>query len=149
MIVYLDSSAWSKTFNASEPHREAFLTYLEGCERRRDVLVSNEILVLETLNLAGQVGVPFHAVRESHRKLNLVRNVAADGRSLFRDAGIRILPMDEFGNQRTLKALDKLHLETALQLQADVLVVYDAQFQRNARSLDLRVEAPGTKRAQP
>lgn len=44
---------------------------------------------------------------------------------------------------RSLRALDSIHLATAIQVVPDVLVTYDRQLARAALAAGLRVEAPG------
>lgn len=101
-------------------------------------MITNEIIHLEARNMAVQRQVPLAEVEKSLRRLELVVNNIA----LLKAAGIRVLPPDQFNNSRTLKSLDKLHLETALRVGADIFVAYDSRLLSAAALLGIPVRSP-------
>lgn len=137
MIVYFDASAWCAALNDTEKHFNGIRSYIKHCQSSGFTMISNQIIHLEVKNAISRQRMPA-SVADS---LDLLATVSND-KFLLAAAGFRIFPPDEFGNPRHLKALDKLHLETAIQARADVIVVYDKQLQNAARAIGIAVEAP-------
>lgn len=135
-LVYVDSSAAVKRL-VDEPESDAFDRFLGARLKAGDELVSSALLVLELHRLA---------FRESLSRLEVqvvIRNfstVAISRAILETAAGIR----------HHIKALDAIHLATALALrEADpgegvaTVVTYDAAMRRTAEQLGFEVLAPG------
>ena len=143
-LVYFDASAWCKQLNRAEDHYEDLVAFIESCQHARHHMISNEIIFLEARNMAIHAGIDLLDVEETFELLSVVVNSA----NLLKQAGSRILPADRHHNQRRLKALDKLHLETALQVRADVFVCYDRQLTQAVRSFGtIEAFSPGVAAA--
>lgn len=139
-LVYFDASAWCKQFNTAEDHHEDLMAFIESCQNDDVQMISNEILYLEARNLAVSVDIPLVDVEESFQLLSIVAN----SEDLLKQAGSRILPSDRHRNRRRLKALDKLHLETAIQVRADTFVCYDHRLSEAVASIGtIAVVSPG------
>ena len=128
MSIYLDSSAAAKLL-VDEAESEALAAYVDEIGAEQD-LVSSALLEIELRRLAVRLGLDQSAVTDLLARLDLVD----PPRSLFHEAGL--LP----GTQ--LRSLDALHLATALRVDADTLVAYDARLLDAARSLGLGVHSP-------
>ena len=128
MTRYLDASAAAKLL-VDEVESEALAAHLDevGAEQG---LVSSALLETELRRLAVRLGLDQSAVTDLLARLDLVD----PPRSLFHEAGL--LP----GTQ--LRSLDALHLATALRVDADTLVAYDARLLDAARSLGLGAHSP-------
>ena len=128
MSIYLDSSAAAKLL-VDEAESEALAAYVDEIGAEQD-LVSSALLEIELRRLAVRLGLDQSAVTDLLARLDLVD----PPRSLFHEAGL--LP----GTQ--LRSLDALHLATALRVDADTLVAYDARLLDAARSLGFGVHSP-------
>jgi len=126
--IYLDSSAAAKLL-VDEAESEALAAYVDEIGAEQD-LVSSALLEIELRRLAVRLGLDQSAVTDLLARLDLVD----PPRSLFHEAGL--LP----GTQ--LRILDALHLATALRVDADTLVAYDARLLDAARSLGFGVHSP-------
>jgi len=126
--IYLDTSAAAKLL-VDEAESEALAAYVDETGAEQD-LVSSALLETELRRLAVRLGLDQSAVTDLLARLDLVD----PPRSLFHEAGL--LP----GTQ--LRSLDALHLGTALRVDADTLVAYDARLLDAARSLGLGVHSP-------
>lgn len=139
-LAYFDTSAWCKQFNTEEDHHEDLVAFIESCQHDDVQMVCNEIIYLEARNMAVSVDIPLIDVEESFELLSIVVN----SEDLLKQAGSRILPSDRHRTCRKLKALDKLHLETAIQVRANVFVCYDRQLCEALTSIGtIRVVSPG------
>lgn len=128
MRVYLDTSAAAKLL-VDETESDALAAYLDEAGAERD-LVSSALLETELRRLAVRLGLDQLAVTDLLARVDLVD----PPRSLFHEAGL--LPGTH------LRSLDALHLATALRVDADTLIAYDARLLDAARSLGLRVHSP-------
>ena len=128
MSIYLDTSAAAKLL-VDEAESGALAAYIDEIGAEQD-LVSSALLEIELRRLAVRLGLDQSAVTDLLARLDLVD----PPRSLFHEAGL--LP----GTQ--LRSLDALHLATALRVDADTLVAYDARLLDAARSLGLGVHSP-------
>lgn len=129
MSVYLDTSAAAKLL-VDEAESGALAAYLDGIGDEHDV-VSSALLETELRRLAVRLELDQSAVTDLLARIDLVD----PPRSLFHEAGL--LPGTH------LRSLDALHLTTALRVDADILVAYDARLLEAARSLGLGVHSPG------
>ncbi len=128
MRVYLDTSAAAKLL-VDEAESEAITVYLDGLGDEHQV-VSSALLETELRRLAGRLDVEQSAVTDLLARVDLVD----PPRSLFHEAGL--LPGTH------LRSLDALHLATALRVDADILVAYDARLLESARALGLSTDSP-------
>jgi len=126
--IYLDTSAAAKLL-VDEAESGALAAYIDEIGAEQD-LVSSALLEIELRRLAVRLGLDQSAVTDLLARLDLVD----PPRSLFHEAGL--LP----GTQ--LRSLDALHLATALRVDAETLVAYDARLLDAARSLGLGVHSP-------
>jgi len=126
--IYLDTSAAAKLL-VDEAESGALAAYVDEIGAEQD-LVSSALLETELRRLAVRLGLDQSAVTDLLARLDLVD----PPRSLFHEAGL--LP----GTQ--LRILDALHLATALRVDADTLVAYDARLLDAARSLGVGVHSP-------
>lgn len=128
MTLYLDASAAAKLI-VDEAESEALVTYLDGTAHEHE-LVSSALLETELRRLAVHLELDQSAVTEVLTRVDLVD----PPRSLFHEAGL--LPGTH------LRSLDALHLATALRVDADAVVAYDARLLDAARSVGLVVRSP-------
>lgn len=128
MILYLDASAAVKLL-VEEAESEALATYLDETADEHE-LVSSALLETELRRLAVRLELDQSAVTDMLARVDLVD----PPRSLFHEAGL--LPGAH------LRSLDALHLTTALRVDADTLVAYDARLLRAGRSVGLGVRSP-------
>ena len=128
MSVYLDTSAAAKLL-VEEAESEALAAHLDGIGGEQD-LVSSALLETELRRLAVRLALDQSAVSDLLARVDLVD----PPRSLFHEAGLLPGPR--------LRSLDALHLATALRVDADTLVAYDARLLDAARSLGLGVHSP-------
>lgn len=96
------------------------------------MLVSSDLLEVELRRLAVREGIDQADVT---RLLDGVSLAALD-RAVYRSAGLLPMPY--------LRTLDALHLEAAMRLDAAAVLTYDRRLSKAARSVGLRVVAPGT-----
>ena len=128
MTVYLDISAAAKLL-VDEAESEALAAYLDGI-REDQVLVSSALLETELRRLAVRLDLDQSGVTDLLTRTDLVD----PPRSLFHEAGL--LP------GKRLRSLDALHLATALRVDADTVVAYDARLLEAARRVGLVVQSP-------
>ena len=100
-------------------------------DQTSDMLVSSDLLEVELRRLAVREGVDQADVT---RLLDGV-SIAALDRAVYRSAGLLPMPY--------LRTLDALHLEAAIRLDAAAVLTYDRRLSKAARSVGLRVVAPG------
>jgi len=127
--VYLDSSAIIKLV-FEEEETSALETFLASRPNR----VSSALARVEVLRVARTVSDPAVAIY-AHGVLARIHLIRPDD-ALFRQAA-EVEPLE-------LRALDALHLATALSFGTDLagIVVYDRQLSRAARRAGLTVWAP-------
>ena len=100
-------------------------------DQTSDMLVSSDLLEVELRRLAVREGIDQADVT---RLLDGVSLAALD-RAVYRGAGLLPMPY--------LRTLDALHLEAAMRLDAAAVLTYDRRLSKAARSVGLRVVAPG------
>jgi predicted nucleic acid-binding protein len=128
--VYVDASAFVKLV-LEEPESEALEAYMS---RLAEPPISNLLLRIEAIR-AVRIGTQSSAaVREIQAALAGVTLVAFDD-ATFR----RAETIEPIG----LRALDAIHLATALHLGAREMVVYDQRLANAARDHGLDVTSPG------
>ena len=126
-VVYVDTSALGALL-VEQLESDALESWLD---QTSDMLVSSDLLEVELRRLAVREGVDQADVT---RLLDGV-SIAALDRAVYRSAGL--LPM------AYLRTLDALHLEAAIRLDAAAVLTYDRRLSKAARSVGLRVVAPG------
>lgn len=132
MVIYLDASALVKLV-LPETESSALLNLIEGAE----LLVSSVVAAVEVLRAARRVG------DEQGRVVGRSEEVIDGVELLWLDSGIvstasQLLPP-------TLRALDAIHLASALSIGDDLtgFVVYDRRLRDAAVRRGLPVLAPG------
>ena len=126
-VVYVDTSALGALL-VEQLESDA----LEGwLDQTSDMLVSSDLLEIELRRLAVREGIDQADVT---RLLDGVSLAALD-RAVYRSAGLLPMPY--------LRTLDALHLEAAMRLDAAAVLTYDRRLSKAARSVGLRVVAPG------
>lgn len=129
MTSYLDASAAGKLL-VDEPESDAVARHLDHVIERSDV-VSSALLETELRRLAVREELSQEAVSLLLERLDIVE----PSRSLFHEAGL--LP------GAGLRSLDALHLATALRVEADEVVTFDARMLAAAAELGLSAVSPG------
>lgn len=125
--MYVDTSALGALL-VERLESDALESWLD---QTSDMLVSSDLLEVELRRLAVREGVDQADVT---RLLDGVSLAALD-RAVYRSAGLLPMPY--------LRTLDALHLEAAMRLDAAAVLTYDRRLSKAARSVGLRVVAPG------
>ena len=126
-VVYVDTSALGALL-VEQLESDALESWLD---QTSDMLVSSDLLEIELRRLAVREGIDQADVT---RLLDGVSLAALD-RAVYRSAGLLPMPY--------LRTLDALHLEAAMRLDAAAVLTYDRRLSKAARSVGLRVVAPG------
>ena len=126
-VVYVDTSALEALL-VEQLESDALESWLD---QTSDMLVSSDLLEVELRRLAVREGIDQADVT---RLLDGVSLAALD-RAVYRSAGLLPMPY--------LRTLDALHLEAAMRLDAAAVLTYDRRLSKAARSVGLRVVAPG------
>lgn len=126
-VVYVDTSALGALL-VEQLESDALESWLD---QTSDMLVSSDLLEVELRRLAVREGIDQADVT---RLLDGVSLAALD-RAVYRSAGLLPMPY--------LRTLDALHLEAAIRLDAAAVLTYDRRLSKAARSVGLRVVAPG------
>lgn len=126
-VVYVDTSALGALL-VERLESDALENWLD---QTSDMLVSSDLLEVELRRLAVREGIDQADVT---RLLDGVSLAALD-RAVYRSAGLLPMPY--------LRTLDALHLEAAIRLDAAAVLTYDRRLSKAARSVGLRVVAPG------
>lgn len=126
-VVYVDTSALGALL-VEQLESDALESWLD---QTSDMLVSSDLLEVELRRLAVREGIDQADVT---RLLDGVSLAALD-RAVYRSAGLLPMPY--------LRTLDALHLEAAMRLDAAAALTYDRRLSKAARSVGLRVVAPG------
>ena len=126
-VVYVDTSALGALL-VEQLESDALESWLD---QTSDMLVSSDLLEVELRRLAVREGIDQTDVT---RLLDGVSLAALD-RAVYRSAGLLPMPY--------LRTLDALHLEAAMRLDAAAVLTYDRRLSKAARSVGLRVVAPG------
>lgn len=129
MTAYLETSAAARLL-VDEAESAALTAYLDQLTAKRVPVVSSILLETELRRLAVREDLAQAAVSDLLDRIDL----AEPNRSLFYEAGI--LP------GANLRSLDALHVATALRLEADQFVAYDARQLASATAVGLRVLSP-------
>lgn len=125
--MYVDTSALGALL-VEQLESDALESWLD---QTSDMLVSSDLLEVELRRLAVREGIDQADVT---RLLDGVSLAALD-RAVYRSAGLLPMPY--------LRTLDALHLEAAMRLDAAAVLTYDRRLSKAARSVGLRVVAPG------
>lgn len=128
MKAYIDTSAFVKTFT---PEREtvALKSFLDS-QKRGFRLMSSLLLETEARRTAAFLGLDQLHVTRALGEVNL----AEAPHSVFVSAGLLPGP--------GLRALDAIHVATALRHGVDLLVAYDRRLLEAARALGIRTASP-------
>lgn len=126
---YLDTSALMKLV-VTEPESDALEAYL----RPEYHLVSSAIAITELLRAVGRVQP--QSEMQARSVLARVSTINVDERVLVDASAV---------GPPGLRTLDAIHLASALALgdELEALLTYDARMAEAARSIGIRVEAPG------
>ncbi|MBO1266626.1 type II toxin-antitoxin system VapC family toxin [Arthrobacter cavernae] len=130
MIIYVDTSAVLKLV-VEEPESEAVAEYLTTAAGQGGRLLASMLLYTELHCAARRRGIPGELVNTVLGSINLVDVARSD--LLYAAA----LP-------GRLRSADAIHLATAIRLQTDVLVAYDAELLAAAVDAGVGVLTPGT-----
>lgn len=127
-IIYVDTSALAALI-VEHPHSAALEAWLDSTTAS---LVSSDLLETELRRLAIREGLDQGDVSL------LLDGVSLAGldRATFRSAGLLPVPH--------LRTLDALHLESAIRLNADVMLTYDLRLAEAAAGLGIEVVSPGS-----
>jgi uncharacterized protein len=127
MRVYLDASAAAKLLVA-EAESEPLRGYLSQLDEA--YLVSSVLLETELRRMAARKGAPQSEVTPILQRIHLI----AAPRALFQEAGV--LPGSG------LRALDALHVATALRVSSDAVLAYDRRLIQAARACGFPTVSP-------
>lgn len=129
-VLYVDASALVKLV-VTEPESEALLAELSG----RENLVTSAVSVVEVVRAARRVAASPALVERAQHVIGAMNLLAVDRQVLDRAAALEPV---------TLRALDAIHLASALSLEDDLdaMVVYDRRLAEAASSSHVRVLAP-------
>lgn len=136
MIAYLDTSAALRVLVSGPTQESARLTrrvqrYLDEQVEQGHTIVSAALLRTEILCQANRQ--PEIDVGEAEHLLSLVNLVAIDPDDLA----------DAPKTPGRLRTLDAIHLTVAVRLRADLMVAYDGELLRAARTLGMRCGPDG------
>ena len=124
--VYADTSAMGCLLKL-EPHTHAMRLWLEAGEYE---VVSSDLLEIELRRLAVRLGRPQGEATMILRGIS----IAELGRGTLRAASMLPMPY--------LRTLDVIHLQAALDVEADAVLTYDDRLAEAAREVGLEVIAP-------
>jgi uncharacterized protein len=128
VTLYLDTSAAAKLL-VEEVESAALATYLDDTVDGQE-LISSALLETELRRLAIRLDLDQSTVTDLLARVDLVD----PPRSLFHEAGL--LPGPH------VRSLDALHIATALRVDSDIFVAYDARLLDAARAVGLQVHSP-------
>lgn len=126
-VVYVDTSGLGALL-IEQAESPALVDWLD---RTPATLVSTELLETELRRLAVREGLEQSDVTRILEGVSL----ATLDRAVYRSAGFLPMPY--------LRALNALHLEAAVRLDASAVLTYDRRLDEAARSMGLEVIAPG------
>ena len=131
MIIYLDNCCYNRPFDDQTQERihlesEAILTVLKMGQMKKVIIAGSEILELEINRMQDE--------NKKQRVLNLYN--VADMRILYtekiRKRSAEIMSISQ------IRTFDSLHIATAEEADADVLLTTDDNFEKMAQKLELR-----------
>jgi predicted nucleic acid-binding protein len=128
LSFYLDASAAAKLLVA-EPESNALVEFVDRAIANAPVR-SSLILETEMRRLAHREGLDQQAVSDQLAQVELILPQRDD----FPAAGLLPAP--------GLRAIDALHLQTALRARAEAMIVYDHRLSAACHELGLRTVAP-------
>ena len=131
MIIYVDTSAALKLV-VEEVESSAAAMYLSAAAAHGDRLVASMLLYTELHCAAHRRGFSGELVNSVLGGINLVDVARSD---LMYAAAL----------PGRLRSADAIHLATAIRLQADVMVAYDAELLAAAVDAGLNVLSPGRR----
>lgn len=129
-VLYVDASALVKLV-VTEPESEALIELLSD----RDDLVTSAVAVVEVVRAARRVATSPALIERAYDVTGAMHLLAVDREVLDRAAELEPV---------TLRALDAIHLASALSLGTDLeaMVVYDRRLADAAETFGLRALAP-------
>ncbi|HSI98254.1 MAG TPA: type II toxin-antitoxin system VapC family toxin [Gaiellaceae bacterium] len=130
-LFYADSSALVKLFV-----REAESTALATFIPREATLVSSALALVEVTRTVRVAGLEDEIEGGPESILDEVVLLDVDREILRRAASLA---------STSLRSLDAVHLSTAVTVEPEVMLAYDRGLRAAARSVGLRVEAPGAE----
>lgn len=130
-LHYVDASSWSKLIS-DEAESEAMLDHLEEIQSSGGRFISSYLLTTELHRAAIRLGIPAAGVIDALEEVDL----RLPDRGTFELAG-RLSGLH-------LRSFDAIHVATAIDVQADAFVTYDARQALAATEAGLDVIAPGT-----
>lgn len=131
MTIYLDNCCYNRPFDDQTQERihlesEAVLTVLKMGQMKKIIIVGSEILELEIDRMSD----------ENKKKKVLDLYKVADMHILYTDK-IRKRSADIISVSK-IRTFDSLHIASAEEANADVLLTTDDKFEKMAEKLDLR-----------
>ncbi len=129
-LIYIDSSALVK-LAVREPETAALRSFLD---ERMPELVSSALAVVEVLRAARLAAPDGTGARRARTQLDETRLVDLD-RELLETA--------VSWTSARVRALDAIHLASALRVQAPSMIVYDLRLAEAAATAGLEVLSPG------
>ncbi len=136
MRVYLDSSALLKRVFL-EPESNALIAWLREHEQAESALATSSLAWVEVTR-----AVRTFASRTPAVEVDELVEVATSG-ILERPMTSEVVALARRVHPPVLRTLDALHLASALVLDVDVLVTYDARLRQAAGENRIRTLAPG------
>lgn len=130
MIIYVDTSAALK-LAIEEAESDALASYLSGAQRNGDVLVASMLLFTE-LHCAAKRRLAPPPASSINNILNAINLDDVDRSDLTLAAAMT----------GGLRSADAIHLATALRLDVDQLVAYDAELLNAAEEAGLSIASP-------
>lgn len=131
MIVYLDNCCYNRPFDDQTQERihlesEAILAVLKMGQMKRIVIAGSDILELEITRMSDE--------NKKRKVLDLykVADIHISYTSQIRKRS------EEIASISKIRTFDSLHIATAEEANADVLLTTDDKFEKMAEKLDLR-----------
>ena len=132
MIIYLDNCCYNRPFDDQTQERihlesETILTILKMAQMKKVIIVGSEILELE-----------INRMLDEHKKRKVL--------DLYKVADMRILYTDKIKKRSEeiisvskIRTFDSLHIASAEEANADVLLTTDDKFEKMSEKLDLKI----------
>ena len=133
MIIYLDNCCYNRPFDDQTQERihlesEVILTVLKMGQMKRVIIAGSEVLELE-----------IRRMRDENKKLRVL--------DLYKVADMHIPYTDKIRKRSAeimsvsqIRTFDSLHIATAEEARADVLLTTDDKFEKMAEKLELKTK---------
>lgn len=131
MIVYVDTSASLKRV-LREPESPAVTRVLAEHDAAGDLLAASTLSWLEAWRTFRRAGLPRVDVLVEHAQSGIAEH----------QLDVTALGQARLVGPHSLRALDAIHLASAIAVNADALLTYDSRLAQAAGSLGLTVLAP-------